>query len=49
MPKQAICSKISANKMPSGFCGSDFIVAEAKCEANRFQELNNADCKGINK
>jgi hypothetical protein len=29
MPRRAICSKISANKMPSGFCGSNFIVSEA--------------------
>ena len=29
MPKRAICSKISANKMPSGFCGSNFIISEA--------------------
>ena len=28
MPRRAICSKISVNKMPSGFCGSNFIVSE---------------------
>jgi len=25
---RAICSKISANKLPSGMCGSNFIVSE---------------------
>ena len=28
MPKRAMCSKISANKIGSGFCGSNFMVSE---------------------
>jgi len=36
MPARAICSKISANKMPSGFCSSNFIVSEAYLQPRKW-------------
>ena len=55
MPRRAICSKIRANKMPSGFsrkgigtmCGSNFIVPETYRRARYWDFKSNTLNAGL--